>query len=508
MTFTDHPGRAAVLVLALVLARSAPGAGTANLQTLDVTSDPAILTTAAVAGALGVRATPNAGWHGIEPVLGGGYRFAVSDAAQQAVQAAGLENFRILQSSRPEYNPAPRQYADRGYLLPHFAPHTGLDLWEAYKSFVRAVVRRYYRTAAEGNPDAMPGLTRGVRYWSYTPEIATFWVPITDPVRGATDYATMFALTASAVHEVDPTATVFLPFNGLTYLAAFVDGFLPRTTIDYKGQRGLTKEQVLARYGGAVTFVRSILRSVDPDAYDLHLYGDAESIPGQKAWLLASLASISKPARPVWSMEGGEPYGGLGESFPAGPSTCRGGAVAEDVSRLAFQSAAMVKHFSLAYASGYESVTFNLSPEYVDSGTWFGDLDLLDACSEARPAYFTYQLCRDELVPYATAVEEAGVPEGLRLVRFTFAAPKGDVWVAWDPALGVDQAAPHDLSGLLGFQDARVTHPVTIAGKTSPEVTTEPTTALVFGGTPVFLVASPSPTASSRSLVPIVLDRD
>lgn len=487
MTSADHPCRAAVLTFAFVFSKSASGAGTANLQTLDVTANPAILTAAAAAGAIGVRATPNAGWHGVEPVLGGGYRFGVTDATQLAVQNAGLDDFRILQSSRPEYNPAPRRYANRGYLLPHFAPDTGLDLWNAYKSFVRAVVRRYYRTAAEGNPDAMPGLTRGVRYWSYTPEIATFWVPITDPAEGASDYATMFALTASAVHEVDPAATVFLPFNGLTYLAAFVDGFLPRTTIDYKGHRGLTKERVLAEYGGAILFVRSVLRSVDPDAYDLHLYGDAESIPGQKAWLLASLASIGKPARPVWSMEGGEPYGGLGESFPAGPSICSGGSAAEDASRLAFQSAAMVKHFSLAFASGYESVTFNLSPEYADSGSWFGDLDLLDACSKERPAYYTYRLCREELLPYETAAEEIGAPAGARLVRFTFAPPRGDVWVAWDPTLGVDEATPHDLSAILRFENATVTHPVTLAGETTPGVTTEPTRALLFGGTPVFL---------------------
>ena len=125
------------------------------------------------------------------------------------------------------------------------------------------MVKRYYRTAAEGNPDAMPGLTRGVHRWSYTPEIGTFWVPVPDPAQRANDYATIFRLTTEEIHQVDAGAQVFLPFNGLTYLAAFVDGFLPRTTIDYKGEKGLTKEQVASEYANGITFVRTRNRNFD-----------------------------------------------------------------------------------------------------------------------------------------------------------------------------------------------------------------------------------------------------
>ena len=474
----------------LLFGWSAPGEaqnGTANLQTLDVATSSSVLNLAQQAGAVGVRATPNISWRGVEPFVGGPYVFTNQDAQQQAVQARGLENFRIISSTRPEYNSAPSQYADRSYLLPRIATDSGLDLWERYKSAVRAVVKRYYRTAADGNPEAMPGLAKGVHAWSYTPEVGTFWVPINDPVQRANDYATMFKLTSDAIHEVDSSALVFLPFNGSTYLGAFSDGYLPRETIDYDGQRGLTRQQVASQYANGITFAKSLLAAVRPDAYDLHLYGDADSIPGQKAWLLATLASLGLPEKPVWSMEGGEPYAQVGETFPQGPASCVGTGTPESPARLAFQSSAMLRHFALAFASNIRSVTFNLSSEYSSSGTSFGDLDLLDACGRQRPAYTTFKVAREKLVPYGTATELTGLSGGVRIVRFTFTPPKADMYVAWDPSVSGSTTNSHDLRASLSFPSATVTHAVTLAGQTSPVLTAEPTSNLVFGATPVFI---------------------
>jgi hypothetical protein len=473
-----------------VLARAAGDKGIANLQALDIVDEPSVVTAAVDAGAMGIRPTPNISWHGIEPVLGGPYRWTNQDEAHKNVQAAGLEHFRVVSSARPEYNPFPGQYDDRSYLLPQTAPDTGMNLWDQYKKFVRAVVRRYYRTAADGNPDAMPGLTRGIRRWSYTPEIGTFWVPISDPVQRANDYVKMFEMTSEAIHEVDPSAQLFLPFNGAPYLAAFVDGFLARDTIDYKGQTKLTKSQVQSQYGGSVTFVKTLVQKLRPDVYDFHLYGDAESIPGQKAWLLSYLASQGSPEKPIYSMEGGEPYADLGESFAQGPTACpAGGSVGENAARLAFQSAAMVRHFALALSSGYESVTFNMSSEYAFSGAFFGDLDLVDVCSKPRPAYYTFKLCRDKLIPYRTASELSGAPANVRLFRFTFAAPKGNVWIAWDTTLAPGSVAAHNLSGFVSGTNVKVTHAITAAGQKTASVTTEAAASVSFGATPVLIEA-------------------
>lgn len=491
--------QSALTALLFVLGTAAAEAqnGVANLQTLDVTNNSAVLSLAQQVGATGVRATPNISWRGVEPFVGGPYIFANQDSQQQAVDARGLENFRIISSTRPEYNAYPAQYSDRGYLIPLRDPDSGLDLWERYKSFVRAVVKRYYKPAADGNPDALPGLVKGIHFWSYMPEVGTFWVPINDPVQRASDYATMFKLTADAIHEVDASAIVFLPFNGSTYLAAFSEGYLPRETIDYDGQRGLTRGRVADQYANGISFAKALLSMVRADAYDLHLYGDAESIPGQKAWLLATLAGLGLPEKPVWSMEGGEPYGQVGESFAQGPATCVGTGTPESPARLAFQSSAMLRHFALAFASNIQSVTFNLSSEYPSAGTFFGDLDLLDSCARKRPAYYMFKLAREKLVPYATAAELTGVTGAARLFRFTFAPPKGDVYVAWDPSVSPGGTAAHDLRSLLPFVSATVTHAVTVAGQSAPVLTTEPTTNLLFGPAPVFLES-----VGNRSVVP------
>lgn len=471
--------------------------GQVNLNVLDVVNRPQDLTLAKQAGASGGRATPNPGWRGVEPVIGGPYRWANQDQAILNIQNAGMEPFKTLNSTRPEYNTYPSQYQDNSYLLPHLAPDTGMDLWARYQAFVRAVVRRYYRTAANGNPDAMPGLTRPVKYWSYTPEVGTFWVPIQDPVQRASDYAQMFALTADAIHAVDPDAVVFLPFNGSPYLAAFAEGFLSRPTIRYQSQGGaletLTPAQTASEYADAITFARNLIQRVPYDAIDLHLYGDPESAPGQKAWVLATAAGFRIPVKPVWSMEGGEPYGKFGEmtGLSSGPSSCGSGT--EDSNRLAVQSGGVIKHVALAFASGYQSVTFNLSPEYSSAGAYFGDLDLLNACYLPRPAYYTLQMAVQMLVPFATATEVAGTPATLRLIRFTF-ANKADIYVAWDPILAPGTTMPHNLGAFLPFTAARVSHAVTGSGQTTGAVTTESTTGIALGPLPVLVTtASVSP---------------
>lgn len=468
--------------------------GRLNLQVLDIVDRPQDLTVAKQAGASGARATPNMGWRGAEPVLGGAYTWTNQDQAILNLQNAGLEPFRILNSARPEYNTYPPQYSDRSYLLPHFAPDTGMDLWARYQAFVKAAVRRYSHTAAEGNPDAMPGLTRPVKFWSYTPEVATFWVPIQDPVQRASDYAQMFQLTADAIHAVDPGAALFLPFNGSPYLAAFAGGFLDRPTIRYQNKDGvletLTPAQATSEYADALTFAHELVRRVPCDAFDLHLYGDPDSAPGQKAWVLATAAAAGIPAKPVWSMEGGEPYGKFGEmaGLGSGPAACGGGT--EDPNRLAAQTVGLMKHVALACAAGYQSVTFNLSPEYASSGAFFGDLDLLDACYTPRPAFSALQLAAQKLFPYQSAALVAGTPTNLRLVRFTFPS-KPDAYVAWDPLVTPPSTAAHDLHAYLPYATVKVTTPPIASGQTGGTVANQPASTVLFGALPVFLEQGP-----------------
>ncbi|MDL2716777.1 MAG: hypothetical protein PT977_03395 [Acidobacteriota bacterium] len=453
------------------------------------------LAAASQLGAQAVRAIPNVSWLGIERVVGGGYDWSSPDANQRLVQSHGLEYYRVINSSRPDDPGKPSCATDQGTMF-LLSP----NLRTPYQDFVKAAVERY---DGDGAFD-MSGLTAPVRRWSYTPENGTYFCPQGD----VTGFATMFQLTADAVHAADPTAEVLLPLNAPgVYLCAFADGYFARATIDFKGQN-LTRSQVSTQYAQNIAYTKALIAAIRPDAYDLHLYGDADSIPARKKWLLDYVASQGLPARPVYAMEGGEPFADFGERFPTGPSTCPGtGSVAEDASRLAFQSGSLVKHFVLALSSGYGTVTSNLFSEYGDFGTNFGDLDLLDACHRPRPAFATYQLVRQKLVPFASAVEMAGLPAGVRAFRFTFAAPRSDVYVAWDSSAAGGGITPRDLSAFLPFATATVTHAVTAAGASGPLVTSEPSSAVALGATPVFLEGMgrvlPRPVVAGPGLPPV-----
>jgi hypothetical protein len=441
------------------------------------------LSLAKASGASGARVIPNLGWFGTEPVVGNGYDWSTPDSTQRAVDAAGLENFRVLLSNRRDDPGKPACATDPGtmfLLSPSFrAP---------WQSFVRAAVERY---DGDGIAD-MPGLVKPVKRWSYTPEVGTYFCPQGD----VTGFATMFQLTADAVHSADPSAEILLPLNTQgVYLCAFADGYLGRDTIAFQGQT-LTRSQVSTLYAQNISYTKGILGAIRPDAYDLHLYGDADQIPQRKKWLLDYVKSQGLPEKPVYAMEGGEPFADLGERFPGGPSTCTG--AAEDAARLAFQSGAVVRHVTLALSSGYGVVTWNLFSEYGNYGTSFGELDFLDACGRTRPAYATWTLTASKLVPFASAGEVAGAPGGVRVFRFTFAS-KPDVWVAWEPAAPAGTLAAHDLSGVLPFASAMVTHAVTTTSVSTPVVTTEATVAVSFGATPVF-VENSSPQTLHRAV--------
>ncbi len=476
--------------LAVALAASALAAGPACAQPLasppgnvavqaNASSDE--LAAASQLGAQAVRAIPNLSWLGIERVVGGGYDWSSPDANQRLVQSHGLEYYRVINSSRPDDPGKPSCATDQGTMF-LLSP----NLRTPYQEFVKAAVERY---DGDGGFD-MAGLTAPVRRWSYTPENGTYFCPQGD----VTGFATMFQLTADAVHAADPTAEVLLPLNAPgVYLCAFADGYFARATIDFKGQN-LNRSQVSTLYAQNIAYTKALIAAIRPDAYDLHLYGDADSIPARKKWLLDYVASQGLPPRPVYAMEGGEPFADFGERFPTGPSTCPGtGSVAEDASRLAFQSGSLVKHFVLALSSGYGTVTSNLFSEYGDFGTNFGDLDLLDACHRPRPAFATYQLVRQKLVPFTAASEITGLPVGVRLFRFTFIAPKADVYVAWDPVAPAGAIVTHDLSAFVPFATATVTHAVTAAGAIGPLVTSEPSSGVALGATPVFVESAAPP---------------
>lgn len=439
------------------------------------------LAAAKTLGADLVRATPNLGWVGAQPALGGPYVWQsdpagnAPDAVVRLAEDSGLDTLRILNSGRPEDPGKPPSAKDpsSNFLL---SP----DLRDGYQAFVRATVERY---DGDGKGD-MPGLTRPLELWSYTPEAGTYFEPQGD----AAGFLQMFNLTADAVHQADPAARIVLPLNTQgTYIAAFAGGYLARTTITVKG-RTYTRGQAQSELAANIQFTTGLVTGADADLFDLHFYGDAESIPGRVAWLRDTLSHAGRPVRPVISMEGGEPFSGLGESFPTGPATCGGGPVSENPNRLSFQSGALLRHVALAALAGAEIVTFNLGPEYGDFGSGFGDLDLWNACRQPRPAFWTYAAARDMLAGFSAASDD-GTIAGVRLVRFAFAAPRSPVWVAWDPtgASGV-----RNLAAVLGTGNVLVTHAVTAAGQVSPVVTNESSLAVAVGSLPVLLqTASP-----------------
>ena len=457
--------------------------GAPGLQIFSVFSDkdrppdPRLLAAKEI-GATVVRPTPNLIWFNLEPVLGGGYLWDRHDEVIRRVQSMGFEYEACVFPDRPDDPGKPAAATD-----PHARFLVSAELRPAYQAFVRALVRRYCRIAADGNPDAAPGLLRPIHLWSFTAELPLGWVS-DDPRTLIDDMAAMFRLFYDAVHDVDRQATVVLPLDSnWPYLAAFADGYcVGRDTIVYKTRTITRLEANSGRYLFSVDRVKSLLADVLPDAYDIHLYGDTQSIPDRKRWLNDYVSARWHQTRPVCSMEGGEPFGSSGEVFPQGP-TC------EDPARLAYESGAMARHFTLAFESGYSAVTYNLWGSYAPFGAWFGDMDLLDARNRPRPAYYTYKLAVSKLTPFSTAAPLA-VRGTVSLHRFTFGASKGNVWVAWDEGLQGNQVAAHDLSALLPFPRAQVTHAVTVAGETTPVVTVEPARAIVFGQVPVFLEAA------------------
>jgi hypothetical protein len=438
--------------------------------------DTTTLDAATELGVAAVRATPNLAWYANQPQLGGPYSWQLdpandtADRVQRLVQARGLDTVRILSSARPDDPGKPAAATDpaANFLL---SP----ALRDDWQTFVRAVVERY---DGDGGDD-MPGLVRRIHRWSYSPEAGTFFVPKGD----AAGFDEMFRLTAEAVHEADPTAEVILPLNTQgVYYSAFVAGYLPRSTIVVNGVP-YDRAAAQTAFAANLQYTSTLLGGARPDLYDLHLYGDPESIPGRAAWLGAFLRAHGLPVRPLVSFEGGSPFAQVGETFPTGPAACGPGGANENAARLAFQSGALVKHVALALLSGFATVTFNLGPEYADFSTAFGDLDLWTACRVPRPAYWTSRLARQKLLPLRSAQEVANTATR-RLLRFTFAPPRGDVWVAWDPS---GDTGAQNLAAQLGFDLVRVTHTVAVAGTSEPQVTLEPVTAVVLGPSPVFL---------------------
>lgn len=424
-----------------------------------------------------VRATPNLSWYGNQPSRGGPYSWQANPAGnlpdlyQRQLQAYGLRTYRILASTRPDDPGKPPQATDpRAMFL--LSP----DLRDDWQGFVRAVVERYDGDGV----DDMPGLTTPVKAWSYTPEAGANFVPAGD----AAGFVTMFNLTADAVHQADPSAQVILPLATKGhYVAAFVAGFLPRSTISLDGKT-YTRAQAQTAFASNVAYTQALIDGTTPDVYDLHLYGDAESVSGRKAWLEDYLRRHGKPLRPIVAMEGGEPFAELDETFPPGPASCPpSGHVAEDAARLGFQSAALLRQLGLSLVAGFAATTFNLGPEYASFGSTFGDLDLWDACRDPRPAYFALALAGEALLPFASATEQPRV-DGVRLLRFTFAPPKPDVWLVWDAA---GDSRRRDLGAALGFATARVTTPPSAAGQTTGAVALEPTDALLVGPLPVLV---------------------
>lgn len=483
-----------IAVLRPVAAEEPLSTAGAPLVSVQASANADLLSAARDLGADGVRVTPNIGWFGIERTVGKGYDWSTPDATQMLVESYGFENFRNVLPTRPDDpgKPSCATGSSTVFLV-------SSSLRPAFQAFVKAVVERYDGDGV----DDMPGLTRPVKRWSFTPEVPTNWCPTGD-VNGV---LTMFQLFADAVHAADPTAEVLFPLNTQgVYLAAFADGALPVATIQFKGQT-LTRSQVAAQYAQNISFTKALLAGAKPDAYDIHLYGDASAIPYRKSWLLSYVASQGLPARPVYAMEGGEPFVDFGERFPQGPTTCPTGSVTEDAGRLAYQSETLIRHYVLAFASGYGIVTSNLFSEYTDFGAPFGDLDLQDACHHPRPAYFAYRLMRQELLPYASVAEVGGLPSGVRMFSFTFPPPRLAVFVAWDDTAAPGATLLHDLSAVLPFSPAAfVATPPTASGQTAASVVSAPVTAIPFGVVPVFIDGVSSGPSPRRYVSGLVLD--
>lgn len=423
-----------------------------------------------------VRSTPNMVWSTVEPALGGGYRWESStDLEAMRLAGAGLARQGIILSSRPD-DPAHPAGCDpsHGFLL---SPGN----MAAYSRWVTAMVERY---DGDGVMD-MPGLTRPIHYWSYYPEVGTYWC--TTGAAALMEYATMLDATVAAVHAADPSAIVTVPLvdKGI-YIAAFVDGvYTPPSGTIVVNAATYDRSMAATAFAANIMFARTSLARLHADGIDLHLYGAIDATPAIATWVRRTLSASGSAEQPLYSFEGGSPYAPLDGVIAArGPDTCTGGMVTENGVRLAYQSNAMLRHVALAGASGFRTVAFNLQMEYGPTwGTDYGDLDLIDACLHPRPAYYTLQSILQNLSS-ASRIVEVSATSALHLYRFVRPAPAGDAFVAWGS--GTPRAT--DLSSALGAGTIRVVSPVTLTGVSTPMSASAPTNAVPLGADAVMLL--------------------
>jgi hypothetical protein len=294
---------------------------------------------------------------------------------------------------------------------------------QGWAAFVEAVVERY-----DGDGiDDMPGLTRPVRVWQVGAEYPRVWCTNQDAM-GA-DFAGFMEETRARVMKADPGATfkmTGLVSEGVRTLA-FVDGEIEGDTLFVKG-REVTREDVttMTGYEALRESIETPLRAGHFDAADIHLYGGLEEIPARVAWVQGIAGDV-----PVWAGEGGGPFAGADADFDSGcVDGMEYGDFVETDEHLERQAAYVVGYYLTGLAAGVAVLAWHLPSEYEQWGCAFGDLNLLDAAGDPRPAYHAYSLLTEILQGY-DQVEREAVDEPARLLHVTFEDSSRQIHVLW-----------------------------------------------------------------------------
>ena len=112
------------------------------------------------------------------------------------------------------------------------------------------------------------------------------------------------------------------------------------------------------------------------------------------------------------------------------------------------QARILVKVFVTRFAAGFEKVFMGMASDWDRTPGAFSTpnpfLGLLDRKGKPWPAFYALQLLVEKIDGFARA-DKMPAPEGVELYRFTFAARRPEIWVAWlteEKVRGLDDPLP------------------------------------------------------------------
>lgn len=205
----------------------------------------------------------------------------------------------------------------------------------------------------------------------------------------------------------------------LDFAAAMIHELDPEAKVIYPGLVG-TGEDVQRQFG-------EILRLTDPEAFDIynyHDYGPWWELAENNAELQKVIELYGNPELPVWVTETGVTSDAsldIRTDYPNSPDE---------------QAADVFRRFAILFAHGVDYVAWHtqVSSPPVETNNW-RDYGLTGSTGMQKPAYFTYQLFANLIVPFdrAEVVQEGDYESEVGVWAYRFVSGDEEKYVIWSP---------------------------------------------------------------------------